>query len=93
MRTHILLTEVPQTVCTQEIPSSCQETFTYTIKQTPYKDLMTGVNHTDTLCGSSMCDVDVNQEAHRINLTAFHNESLSLVEDSVYVPAIDESEF
>ncbi|TMS11963.1 Granulocyte colony-stimulating factor receptor [Larimichthys crocea] len=74
-----------------EIPSSCQETFTYTIKQTPYKDLMTGVNHTDTLCGSSMCDVDVNQEAHRINLTAFHNESLSLVEDSVYVPAIDES--
>ncbi|TKS76287.1 mRNA-capping enzyme [Collichthys lucidus] len=74
-----------------EIPSSCQETFTYTIKQTPYKDLMTGGNHTDTLCGSSMCDVDLNQDAHRINLTAFHNESLSLVEDSVYVPAVDES--
>ncbi|XP_044024261.1 interleukin-31 receptor subunit alpha-like isoform X2 [Siniperca chuatsi] len=73
-----------------EIPSACQGTFTYTIKQTPYKEHVTGVNYTDSLCGNSTCDVDVNQDAHRINLTVFDNEAL-LVEDSVYVPAIGES--
>ncbi|XP_062293274.1 interleukin-31 receptor subunit alpha-like [Scomber scombrus] len=65
-----------------EIPSTCQGTFTYTIKL--------GVNHTDTLCGNSTCDVDVNQDAYRLNLTVFHNEAL-LEEESVYVPAIGES--
>ena len=53
---------------------------------------MRGVNYTDTLCGNSTCAVDVNQDAHRLNLTVFHNEAF-LVEDSVYVPAIGESEF
>lgn len=43
----------------------------------------------DTLCGNSICDV--NQDAHRINLTVFRNETV-FVEDSVYVPAIGESE-
>lgn len=77
---------------TQEIPSTCQGTFTYTIKQIPYKDHVLGVNHTDTLCVNSTCDVDVNQDAHRLNVTVFHNDIL-LAEDSVYVPAIGESEF
>uniref|UniRef100_A0A8C4IA39 Fibronectin type-III domain-containing protein n=1 Tax=Dicentrarchus labrax TaxID=13489 RepID=A0A8C4IA39_DICLA len=70
-----------------EIPSTCQETVTYTIKQTPYKQHMTGVDHMETSCDNSICDV--NQDAHRINLKVFHNKSL-FVEDSVYVPAIGE---
>lgn len=73
-----------------EIPSTCQDTFTYAIKQTPYKEHMLGVNYTDTLCGNSTCVVDVNRDAHRLNLTVFHNEAL-LMEDSVYVPAVGES--
>ncbi|KAK9531367.1 hypothetical protein VZT92_010796 [Zoarces viviparus] len=73
-----------------EIPSTCQDTFTYTIKVTPYKDAMVGVNYTDTSCGSSTCDVYVNQDAHRMRLTVLHNETL-LVEDSVCVPAVGES--
>ncbi|XP_035534941.1 interleukin-31 receptor subunit alpha-like isoform X2 [Morone saxatilis] len=71
-----------------EIPSTCQETLTYTIKQTPYKQNMTGVDHMETSCDNSICDV--NQDAHRINLKVFLNESL-FVNDSVYVPAIGES--
>lgn len=51
---------------------------------------MTGVNHTDIFCGNSTCDVDVNQDAHRINLKVLENESL-LAEDSVYVPPAGES--
>ncbi|KAF1376788.1 hypothetical protein PFLUV_G00215080 [Perca fluviatilis] len=73
-----------------EIPSTCQDTFTYTIKQTPYKEHMVGVNYTDTLCGKPTCDVDVSQDAHRINLTV-HNKDLLEFMDSVYVPAIGES--
>lgn len=74
----------------QEIPSTCQDTFTYTIKQTPYKEHMMGVNYTDTLCGKSTCDV--NQDAHRIHLTVQNKAPLEFM-DSVYVPAIGESEF
>ncbi|XP_041814733.1 interleukin-31 receptor subunit alpha-like [Chelmon rostratus] len=73
-----------------EIPSTCQDTFTYTVRQTPYREHVTGGNHTDTLCGSSVCDIDVNQDAHRINLRIFHDDFL-FVEDSVYVPSIGES--
>ncbi|XP_035851389.1 interleukin-6 receptor subunit beta-like isoform X2 [Sander lucioperca] len=71
-----------------EIPSTCQDTFTYTIKQTPYKEHMMGVNYTDTLCGKSTCDV--NQDAHRIHLTVQNKAPLEFM-DSVYVPAIGES--
>ncbi|XP_071323858.1 interleukin-31 receptor subunit alpha-like isoform X2 [Trachinotus anak] len=73
-----------------EIPSTCQDTYTYTIKQIAYDEHMTGGNYTDTLCNSSTCGVDVNQAAHRINLSVFHNETL-LAEDSVYVPAHGEN--
>ncbi|KAM7395172.1 hypothetical protein PAMA_006771 [Pampus argenteus] len=73
-----------------EIPSACQGTFNYTIKQTAYREYVHGVNYKDTRCGNSTCDVEVNQDAHRLNLTVFHNEDL-LAEDSVYVPAIGES--
>lgn len=73
-----------------EIPSTCQGTFTHIVKQTSYKEHMRGVNYADILCGNSTCVVDVNQDAHRLNLTVFHNEAL-LAEDSVYVPAIGES--
>ncbi|GLD49584.1 interleukin-31 receptor subunit alpha-like protein [Lates japonicus] len=73
-----------------EIPATCQDTFNYSIKQIPYKEHMTGVNYTDTSCSKSNCVVDVNQDAHRINLTVLHNET-PLAEDSVYIPAIGES--
>lgn len=78
----MLCTLLIDLLSTQEIPSTCQGTFTYTIK----------VNHTDTLCGNTTCDIDVNQDTYRLNLTVFHNEVL-LAEESVYVPAIGESEF
>lgn len=54
--------------------------------------MMRGGNYTETLCGESGCDVEVNQDAHRINLNMFHNEAL-LVVNAVHVPAIGESEF
>lgn len=71
-----------------EIPSTCQGTFTYAVESTPYKEHTMGVNC--TLRGKLTCDVDVSRDAHRINLTVFHDGSL-FVEDSVYVPAIGES--
>ncbi|KAI4802010.1 hypothetical protein KUCAC02_019872 [Chaenocephalus aceratus] len=75
----------------KEIPSTCRGTFTYTIEPTPYKEsMMRGGNYTETLCGESGCDVEVNQDAHRINLNMFHNEAL-LVVNAVHVPAIGES--
>ncbi|XP_070705998.1 interleukin-31 receptor subunit alpha-like [Pempheris klunzingeri] len=73
-----------------ELHSTCPDTLTYVIKQAPYKEDMTGVDYTDTRCGHSTCDVDVNQDAHVINLRVFNNEAL-FAEDSVYVPAIGES--
>ncbi|XP_059211721.1 interleukin-31 receptor subunit alpha-like [Centropristis striata] len=69
----------------KEIPSTCQDTFNYTIKQTPLNKQATGKNY--TLCDGSTCYV--NQDAHRINL-AVHSDALS-VEESVYVPAVGES--
>ncbi|XP_073349115.1 interleukin-31 receptor subunit alpha-like [Pagrus major] len=70
-----------------EIPSTCPDTFNYTIKQTPYKEHTTGVNYTSALCDNSICDV--NQDAHTIALEVYHIDSL-FAEDSVYVPAIGE---
>uniref|UniRef100_UPI0037E87E8F interleukin-31 receptor subunit alpha-like n=1 Tax=Semicossyphus pulcher TaxID=241346 RepID=UPI0037E87E8F len=67
------------------IPSTCQDTFTYMIKQQK-----TGENSTQTVCGNATCDVEVNQDAHRITLTVLQNDTLP-VEDSVYVPAVGES--
>uniref|UniRef100_A0A3Q3F758 Interleukin-6 receptor subunit beta-like n=1 Tax=Labrus bergylta TaxID=56723 RepID=A0A3Q3F758_9LABR len=48
------------------------------------------INYTETLCGNSSYDVDVNQNAHRIILTVSHNDAV-FSEDSVYVPAARES--
>uniref|UniRef100_A0A8D2ZIV4 Fibronectin type-III domain-containing protein n=1 Tax=Scophthalmus maximus TaxID=52904 RepID=A0A8D2ZIV4_SCOMX len=72
------------------IPSTCQGTFTYAIKPIPYKEQVTGINYTDTLCSNSTCDVHVSQDAHRIHLTVYHDETW-IAEDSVYVPATGES--
>ncbi|XP_030261833.1 interleukin-31 receptor subunit alpha-like isoform X2 [Sparus aurata] len=71
-----------------EIPPTCQDTFNFTIKQTPYKENTTGVNYMATLCDSSISDV--NEDAHTITLEVFHKDSL-FAEDSVYVPAVGES--
>lgn len=79
------------TLSTQEIPPACQGTFTCAIKKSPNNDAMTEVNYTDILCGNSTSDVDVNQDAHRINLRVLEDETL-LAEDNVYVPATGESE-
>ncbi|XP_013765808.1 interleukin-31 receptor subunit alpha-like isoform X3 [Pundamilia nyererei] len=70
------------------IPKDCGGTFDYTIKQTRYSEHMTGGNY--TFCGNTTCDVVVNQDAHRINLTVFQNKEV-LVVKSVYVPAVGES--
>ncbi|KAK2856059.1 hypothetical protein Q5P01_004794 [Channa striata] len=74
----------------KEIPSTCQDTFTYTIKTTPYKDDVPGVNYTDISCDNSTCDFDVSHHAHRISLKAFQ-KGILLAEDSVYVPATGKS--
>ncbi|XP_004550537.3 interleukin-6 receptor subunit beta isoform X4 [Maylandia zebra] len=70
------------------IPKDCGGTFDYTIKQTHDSEHMTGGNY--TFCGNTTCDVVVNQDAHRINLTVFQNKEV-LVVKSVYVPAVGES--
>lgn len=75
---------------TQGIPKDCGGTFDYTIKQTHDSERMTGGNY--TFRGNTTCDVVVNQDAHRINLTVFQNKEV-LVVKSVYVPAIGESKF
>ncbi|XP_047429023.1 interleukin-6 receptor subunit beta-like [Mugil cephalus] len=69
-----------------DIPSTCEESreVNYTIKRT------TGANYTYASCGSSPCDVDVNQDAHRITLTVSHN-GRPIAEDSVYVPAVGDT--
>lgn len=75
---------------TQGIPKDCGGTFDYTIKQTHDSEHVTGGNY--TFCGNTTCDVVVNQDAHRINLTVFQNKEV-LVVKSVYVPAVGESKF
>lgn len=70
------------------IPKDCGGTFDYTIKQTHDSEHMTGGNY--TFRGNTTCDVVVNQDAHRINLTVFQNKEV-LVVKSVYVPAVGES--
>lgn len=69
----------------QRVPSTCQETFSYTINQTPYNK-----QGNPTLCENSTCEM--NQDAHRIHLTVLRDETV-FAEESVYVPAIGESEF
>ncbi|XP_069371346.1 interleukin-6 receptor subunit beta isoform X2 [Paralichthys olivaceus] len=68
------------------IPATCDGTFTYAVRQIPYKQHTTGVNYTETLCSNSTCNVEVNEDEHRINLRVFNHETL-FAEDSVYVPA------
>lgn len=74
----------------QEIASTCPDTFT-SIKAAPIQERAVGADRKEASCGSSTCDVYVNQDAHRIILAVLRDETL-LVEDSVYVPAIGESE-
>ncbi|XP_037541110.1 interleukin-6 receptor subunit beta-like [Nematolebias whitei] len=72
------------------IPSMCEEPFSYTIKQTSYTKHSIMGNYTHTSCGSSTCDIEVDQRAHRFYLTVSSNEGL-LAEKSVYVPNVEES--
>ncbi|KAF7663323.1 hypothetical protein LDENG_00213880 [Lucifuga dentata] len=70
----------------KEIPRGCQDSFNYTIEDI---SLRKGTSSQTILCGSSTCDFNVTQDAHRINLTIFQN-GIRLVEDSIYIPAIEE---
>lgn len=72
-----------------EIASTCPDIFT-SIKAAPIQERAVGADRKEGSCGSSTCDVYVNQDAHRIILAVLRDETL-LVEDSVYVPAIGES--
>lgn len=67
--------------------SRCEGTFTYAVKQIPLND---EENYTSILCGNSSCDLTVDQHAHRIILTVFHDEAV-LAEGSIYIPAIAET--
>lgn len=71
----------------QEVPSTCQDTFNYTVTQSHYEE---HGKYMETLCSDAVCNVP--QDAHRINVRIFRHGSL-FVEDSVYVPATGESEF
>ncbi|XP_061609538.1 interleukin-6 receptor subunit beta-like isoform X1 [Phyllopteryx taeniolatus] len=73
-----------------DIPSACQGTFTYFIRQTVYKDRGIQGDYSRTLCGNSTCTINVNEEAHKVKLRVFHNDAV-LAEDSVYVPAVGET--
>ncbi|XP_041661422.1 interleukin-31 receptor subunit alpha-like [Cheilinus undulatus] len=72
------------------IPSTCRDRLIYMMKLIPLKHNIPGLNYTEFTCGRSTCDVDVNQDAHRILLKVSQNDTLSVV-DSVYVPAAEES--
>lgn len=70
----------------QGIPSACRDTLTFTVTQSHHGD---GSNNTGSLCGGSVCVVT--QDAHRINLRMFRNQT-QFSEHSVYVPAVGERE-
>lgn len=92
------ITVLPDLECfklsTQGLPATCPGPFTYAIKTTAYDEHETEVNYTDTSCSGSACgdDVLVGQQAHKLNLTVFRDGN-QLAEESVYVPALEESEF
>ncbi|CAG5928330.1 unnamed protein product [Menidia menidia] len=66
------------------IPSTCRETFTYTIS------LTSQMKWNYTSCRSSACDVDLDHRAHRLNLTVSHN-GIVFAEQSIYIPAVEET--
>lgn len=70
----------------QEIPSACRDALTFTVTQSRRGD---GSDNPGSLCGRSTCVVT--QDAHRINLRIFRNQT-QIANDSVYVPAVGESE-
>ncbi|XP_041830982.1 interleukin-31 receptor subunit alpha-like isoform X2 [Melanotaenia boesemani] len=75
----------------EDIPPTCEETFYYTVKHAPYDADMTGENSNYT-CGNTACNVVLDQHAHRVNLIVSRNDAV-IAEDSVYVPATEESLF
>ncbi|XP_024147426.1 interleukin-6 receptor subunit beta isoform X1 [Oryzias melastigma] len=66
----------------------CADTVKFTIRQTTYGENMT--EGKDTTCVSSLCDVEVDENAHQIHLRALQSESV-IAQDSIYVPAVAES--
>lgn len=73
------------------MPPTCQDSFAFALSLAPHEEDVNGINSTDSICNSSVCDVDVDQDAHRINLSVFRDNVL-FAEDSVYVPGVGESE-
>ncbi|KAM6915451.1 interleukin-31 receptor subunit alpha-like [Xenentodon cancila] len=73
-----------------DISRTCEEALNYTIKLTTYKEDLPGGIHTSVLCDSSPCDIEVDQNSHKINIKASYYDNV-LAEDSVYVPAVGES--
>lgn len=76
----------------QGIPSTCEDSLNYSIKQTSYTKSKIIGNYTHPSCGNPNCDVEVDQRAHKLFLTIADDESL-VAEKSVYVPAVEESAF
>ncbi|XP_056150113.1 interleukin-31 receptor subunit alpha-like [Lampris incognitus] len=76
------------------IPPSCRGEFSHTVKPTSYKKralFSDEAYHSAVFCSPSYCNVEVDRNAHEVTLTVLHNGSF-LQKESVYVPAIGESE-
>lgn len=65
------------------------DTVKFDIQQTAYGENTAEGN--STACLSSPCDIEVDEHAHQIHLRAVQDENV-IVQDSIYVPAVSESE-
>ncbi|XP_054604047.2 interleukin-31 receptor subunit alpha isoform X2 [Nothobranchius furzeri] len=68
----------------KRIPSACEESISYSVEHN------NAAEGSYTSCGSSACDVQVDQHAHRLYLRVSTGEG-TILKESVYVPAIEES--
>uniref|UniRef100_A0A1A7WVN7 Interleukin 31 receptor A n=1 Tax=Iconisemion striatum TaxID=60296 RepID=A0A1A7WVN7_9TELE len=66
------------------VTSACEESIYYSVGH----NNATGGN--DTSCGSSACDIEMDQHAHRLYLRVSTGEDM-IAKESVYVPAVEES--
>lgn len=73
-----------QHLCSQEAPSSCLDTLTYTIKHFPYQEPSTQIG---VLCENSICEIS--SSAHKISLMVLQNET-KFLEEYVYFPAVED---
>lgn len=86
LRTSDLFRRLRTLASLKEIPSACRDALTFTVTHRRRGDLGDGAGAS---CGGSVCVVT--REAHRIELRIVRDGTL-FAADSVYVPAVGESE-